>query len=219
MLKQILCPLNLEKLEMIETGIALETAGLIKRSFDTSFNQTWRHRFLNQSLQQVNSPQAALTFFSRYIAFNSVFAGGVARLAGAVHVSQSIFMGQGLSMNRNIYSKSSEIASNIFAAAEDEFNAMKQQIRVTHRDMAGFFLEATVDFFNSSDLYIPQVDTRLESLLDEVMTGYCITGIPADAALLEGIGFHIASEELADQEFITIRDYLLEKYPEPGLLS
>lgn len=178
----------------------------IHDSFEISFNKNWRSNFLEKNLNQLKNENDLLIFFARYISFNAVFAGGVASLTGALHNSQSSFMGENQAMNRNIYSKSSEIASYIFAAAEDEFDAKRQKERITHREMARFFFDSTKEYFHDLNAY--DLDSQSQKFVDEVMEGYCATNGKTDEHLFNGIGFHIASEELADQEFIEIDKFL-----------
>jgi hypothetical protein len=121
-------------------------------------------------------------------------------------------MGSHLNNNPKIFSECSQIASNILAAAEDEFNSKTGNNRITHCDMARFLFESVLEYFNKIDFPNNLINPKLEVLNEEVLQGYCFKDIPSDEMLISGIGFHIAAEELADQEFISIKEFLCKKF-------
>jgi hypothetical protein len=81
-------------------------------------------------------------------------------------------------------------------------------------------LKGAVEYFGCDsqtfDQKFPLNDSTREAL-DAVLKGYCVTGARSEVELFRGLGFHIASEISADQEFNSINAYL--KTADPGLIE
>jgi len=193
---------------MIESLVSQDEINIIKNNFSTLLNKEFRKKFLVDKLNCIKTPEQLVAFFSRYITFNSVVGGSIARLAGAAHVLQKSFLGDQINRSASIYSTSSKIASYILAAAEDEFNSKTNGIRVTHCEMAAFFFDSVNEYFS----LISPFEENLSPLTNEVMNSYCFFDMPEDAAFFNGLGFHVASEELADLEFNCIRNFLKSNF-------
>lgn len=185
----------------------------IEKQFKIAYNKLSRAKNLQASFREIENSEQLILFLTRYISFNSVFAGGVSRLAGAIHNSQDKFSSKKFGANMNIYSKSSEIASYVFAAAEDEYNARRRNERITHREMARFFLDSVKEFYAEENFKVLNIDTHLQKHINEALKGYCANGNVTTKKIFNGIGFHIASEELADQEFIELDKFLSVTFP------
>jgi len=174
---------------------------------------------VSQMLEKVESNDDLIRFIHRYTVFNGNFAGGVIQLASAFHVRQDLFRDP-MEPVAACADRSARIASHIFFAAEDEYSDRDDHSRITHRDLGQFLLKGAIEHFG----YDPQTfdekfpfNLTTRDVLDDVLRGYTVTGPKSDAALFRGLGFHIASELSADQEFKAINSYLLER--NPGLVE
>jgi len=178
------------------------------------------HRELvTQVLENIQSTDDLIRFIHRYTVFNGNFAGGVTQLSSAFHVRQDLFRDP-MEPVAACADRSARIASYIFFAAEDEYSDRDDHSRITHRDLGQFLLKGAIEHFG----YDPQTFDRrfpfnptMRQVLEQVLTGYTVTGPKSDAALFRGLGFHIASELSADQEFKAIDSYLIET--NPGLVE
>jgi len=169
--------------------------------------------FLESILNQIKTDGQLIRFLSRYTLFNGDFAGGVAHLAGAFHTRTDLFRDN--SGVEELSDKASAIASYIFFAAVDEYATRDTGVRVTHRIMAQQLLAETLGYFSvaSSDLqhnYPLNQETR--DAIQKVRNGYGINLKNTDQRILHGLGFHLGSEFLADEEFTLLDRFLRKNY-------
>lgn len=160
-------------------------------------------------------PRLLLTIIGRYIYFNSVFGGGVANLAGEISVRQDLFYDPDEQI-RNIRDRSIAVAADIFAAAIDEFGDRTMQNRFTHRALAQATLKGIGRYFDYSSSDIDTIVTpngKTHEAVERVKEGYLLNQRLDDRKILEGIGFHMSSEILADAEFRIIDSYLHTRHP------
>lgn len=170
--------------------------------------------FLNSILEDIESKKQVIDFIHRYGIFNGDFAGGVANLAGAFHIRGDIFKEK--SKVDAINDKSSEIATEIYFAAEDEYFDRDFKTRVTHRQLAQELLKASLSYFKVSDKEFKKsfiLNKKTKETIISVRKGYCLNKKNNEEDLFKGLGFHIGSELLADQEFNVIDNFLKKKYP------
>jgi len=165
-------------------------------------------------LPRVTTLEDIIRFVSRYQLFNGNFAGGVSCLAGAFHIRQDLFRDCGV----NVFyaaDRSARIASQIYFAAVDEYADRKNQQRFTHWDLGQYLLLGVCNYFEvdltTIDHTFPlNVETQLT--IDRVSRGYCLDQQNTEDSILRGLGFHIGSELLADQEFNLIDEHLRENF-------
>ncbi|MHC0449138.1 MAG: hypothetical protein ACRY3E_03460, partial [Candidatus Lariskella arthropodorum] len=153
-------------------------------------------------------------FLHRYTIFNGDFAGGVSNLAGAFHIRGDLF-GQSHEPISACSDVSAQIASHIFFAAEDEYACRYNKERVTHRCLGQFLLKETVKYFNiNSDEFLTDytLNSQTKKTLEHVKLGYKVNRINKEIDLYHGLGFHLGSEILADEEFNLIDQYLEKKF-------
>lgn len=151
----------------------------------------------------------------KYATFNSIFAGGIASLAGKIHVSQHVFR-DSEDKEFQLADRSAEIASRIFFAAEEEYDVCHLGKRVTHRALAQLFLRELLRISPNGDrvtLNERGLDETQNSLMSEVRDAYNAAQGSGDDALFYAMGFHLASEQFADQEFNTIDEFLRRDFP------
>ncbi len=167
-------------------------------------------------LPDVNTPEKMIRFIHRYQLFNGNFAGGVSCLAGAYHIRQELFLDRSIPVAA-IADRSARIASQIYFAAEDEYADRRDRNRVTHRDLGQFLLLGACEFY---DIDLRDLDKKYpmnaatNKTLKLVDQGYCQEQKNTEETLLRGLGFHIGSELLADQEFNLIDSHFQQHFPE-----
>lgn len=173
------------------------------------------NRVFADSLERAVASDDLVSVLSRYIYFNSVFGSGVANLAGEIASRQDLFRDADEAIDIAA-DRSVEVAAQIFFAAIDEFGGNSSIRRCTHRSLAQATLKATGCFFRLTPVQLNGV-TRLSDstklAIREVCDGYCINQTVDDPKLFRGIGFHIGSEVLADQEFNILDRFLRANYP------
>ena len=161
------------------------------------------------TLTKISNSDALLKVLSQFIEFNSVFAAGVANLAGEIAYRKEIFQ----DANDNIEAiadRSCDIAATIYFAAIDEFNR-----RETHRSKAADTLRSTVNFLGYSNQKVNELARLMPATgmaIKKVCHGYCLGKQANLPDLFKGLGFHIGSEILAVGEFSILHSYLETKH-------
>jgi len=167
-------------------------------------------------LDRIGSAEELVRVLGHYIYFNSVFGAGVANLAGEIAVRHDLFRDASEPV-QVLADRSVEVASDIFFAAVDEFDDRIAPHRDTHRSLAQATLKGAGAFFGFEGAELDRV-TRLTpatlAAVHSVKAGYGVS-LPMDAALLfGGLGFHMGSEILADEEFDVLNQYLRRAQPD-----
>ncbi|MEY2520801.1 MAG: hypothetical protein QOF24_2560 [Verrucomicrobiota bacterium] len=186
-----------------------------ENGFHTRFRSDWRKAFIASCLGRLTDHERLVDFMFRYATFNSIFAGGIASLAGKIHVSQHVFRDRD-DTEFQLADRSAEIASRIFFAAEDEYDVCHLGKRVTHRALAQLFLRELLRVCQGGDMITlneRRLDETHSNLMSEVLEAYQATHGNEDEALFYAMGFHLASEQFADQEFNTIDEFLKRHVP------
>jgi hypothetical protein len=156
-----------------------------------------------------------LRFFVHYASWNGHFANGVSALSSLLGNSRNLFREAGFP--RAVADRSNFIASYFFDAARDEYDDHINPARDSHRCMAQAALISMKDFFGLPDAALEEEEpAELVAVNDGVLEGY--TGQPAAAQgraaqAFWGIGYHLGSELLADQEFSLIDEHLRQHQP------
>ncbi len=168
------------------------------------------------AFEAAREPPHLLSVFARYIQFNSAFGAGVSNLAGQIASRQGIFRDPDEPL-RVVADRASDVGSDFFYAAIDEFDDRATPWRDTHRTLA----QATLKGMGAFCGYTPQelndvirVNQATEHAIAAVWEGYGIGRCLDEPGLFEAMGFHTGSEILADQEFALIDRHLREKRPE-----
>jgi hypothetical protein len=166
-------------------------------------------------LAQLGDGEGLLRFFVHYASWNGHFANGVSALSSLLGSSRNLFREAGFP--RAVADRSNFIASYFFDAARDEYDDHINPARDSHRCMAQAALISMKDFFGLPEAALEE-DEPPELLVvnDGVLAGY--TGQPAAAEgrvaqAFWGIGYHLGSELLADQEFSLIDEHLRQHQP------
>jgi len=168
-----------------------------------------------EALAEIEDGQELVWSLANYIQFNSVFGSGVANLAGEIASRQDLFRDPDETIEITA-DRSVEVAAEIFFAAIDEFGGNSSSRRSTHRSLAQATLKGCGCFLSLSTVELNNVATLADSTqlaIRKVCEGYRINQAVDEPKLFRGIGFHIGSEVLADQEFNILDEFLCANYP------
>jgi hypothetical protein len=151
----------------------------------------------------IRDPRALYLFMQRYVHFNGYAGSLVARLASSIGLSRDLFNNSNSVIDEA--DRGMEIAAKVFAATIDE-HADQGAKYIPHRTLAQITLKAVGDYAGLSEKERNEfavVPNWMKEVLNDTVTKY--QGVPGDAAaLIRGMGCHVASEMLADREYALI---------------
>jgi len=171
---------------------------------------------LRAAFEGASSPERLLTVLGRYVQFNSAFGPGLANLAGEIAARPGLFRDADEPV-RILADRASEVAADFFYAAVDEFDDRATVWRDTHRTLAQATVKGMGRFFGFEPAQLNDViriNRATEEALPRVFEGYGVGAKLEEDRLFRGMGFHVGSEILADQEFLIIDRVLKERRPE-----
>lgn len=178
-----------------------------------------QHPGNNAFREKLNSADLRELFviMGRYIYFNSVFGGGVANLAGELAARHDLFRDRDEEVHA-LSDRSCLVASLIFFAAVEEFGDVKVPSRFTHRALAQATLKGLAKHLGYSPrevdaLVVPPWGIQ-KIVNNDVQGGYLLNRANTESELFSGLGFHIGSEMLADEEFRILDECLRGKHPD-----
>lgn len=152
----------------------------------------------------VKDPKALYIFMQRYVHFNGYAGSLVARLASSIGLSRELFNNPDCTVIDEA-DRGMEIAAKVIAATIDE-HADEGAKYVPHRTLAQATLKAVGDYAGLTEKERNELSVAppwMERVLENLFRGY--QGVPNDpAALIRAMGFHVASEILADREYAII---------------
>jgi hypothetical protein len=152
----------------------------------------------------IRDPRALYIFMQRYVHFNGYAGSLVARLASSIGLSRDLFNNPDCNVIDEA-DRGMEIAAKVIAATIDE-HADQGAKYVPHRTLAQATLKAIGNYAGLTEAERNEIAIApawMEKVLDDLFRGY--QGVPGDAAaLIRAMGFHIASEVLADREYALI---------------
>jgi hypothetical protein len=164
----------------------------------------------------VDDKDALLSVLGRYIQFNGAFGPGLANLAGEIAARRELFSDRDEPV-RILQDRASDVASDFFHAAVDEFDDRATPWRDTHRTLAQATLKGLGRFFGYEPAQLNDV-LRINHATDDAMRrvqeGYGLGAALPEERLFRGMGFHTGSEVLADEEFTIIDRVLRAKRPD-----
>lgn len=171
---------------------------------------------LRAAFEGAQSKEQLLTVLGRYVQFNSAFGPGLANLAGEIAARQGLFRDAEEPV-RILADRASEVAADFFYAAVDEFDDRATVWRDTHRTLAQATVKGMGRFFGYEPVQLNDViriNPATEAALPRVFEGYGLGAKLGEDRLFFGMGFHVGSEILADQEFLIIDRVLKAQRPE-----
>lgn len=171
---------------------------------------------LGAAFEGASTPPQLLSVIGRYVQFNSAFGPGLANLAGEIAARQGLFRDPEEPV-RILADRASEVAADFFYAAVDEFDDRATAWRDTHRTLAQATIKGMGRFFGYEPAQLNdviKVNRATEDAMPRVFEGYGIGAKLEEDRLFGGMGFHVGSEILADQEFTIIDRVLKARRPE-----
>jgi hypothetical protein len=150
-----------------------------------------------------------LRILSRFIYYASIFGACQAQLAGELAARQGLFRDP--SLPGAFDDCSVEVACGVFFGAIDEFGDREVSGHITHRVLGQATLKALCQYFSADDATLRKVMKGHEPTRESIrrtMEGYGVNMALDDAKLFRCLGFHLATELLADEEFCTIASVL-----------
>lgn len=169
---------------------------------------------LRLALGQLRTHEDLLRILGRYVHFNAPFGAGVAHLASQVAVRQDLFGDETESVPM-ISDRSYDIAAQIFAAAVEEFCGSSPEHNQSHRRLAQDALRAAGKHFGYKGAALSKIvepNRETDMAMQRAKSGYGIGQNMDEETLLQGIGFHIGSEQLAGEEFRIFDTFLREEH-------
>jgi hypothetical protein len=171
---------------------------------------------LKAAFEGATEPGAFLSVLGRYVQFNSAFGPGLANLAGEIAARQGLFRDPDEPV-RILADRAAEVGSDFFYAAIDEFDDRATHWRDTHRTLAQATVKGAGTFFGLTPTQLNdtiRINRATETAMADVSFGYGLGEKLGEERLFGGMGFHVGSEILADQEFVIIDRVLREKRPD-----
>jgi hypothetical protein len=159
---------------------------------------------------------ALIRVLGRYIQFNGAFGPGLANLAGEIAARRDLFRDRDEPV-QILQDRASEVASDFFHAAIDEFDDRATPWRDTHRTLAQATLKGLGRVFGYQPARLNdliRINAGTEQAMARVHEGYGLGAALGEERLFRGMGFHTGSEVLADEEFTIIDRALRARRPD-----
>lgn len=173
------------------------------------------NQVFEQMLRQTQTREEFFSDLAQYVEFNSVFGSGVAGLSGKIASRRELFIDRDEPV-RAFADRSTFVASRIFYAAIDEFDDRKKGHFDSHRTLAQATLMGVRKFWGLDDATVQRLSlpSRFTSkAVESVRSWYGVGESFTESGLFRGIGFHMGSEILADEEFNILDKVMRDRYP------
>lgn len=173
--------------------------------------QAYVDRFRALCQLAVTSPTATYVFMERYAHINGFAGSGVALLAGNLGYERERFIDPDGESNPD---RGMMIAAQVFTATIDEHGGASG--RAPHRAMAQGCVEKVAEYAGLSQADRKRLDVKSDAFLLAVD---CFKDNYAAAdrtlhALVRSVGYHVASEYLADREYQILDEEVWHKNPD-----
>jgi hypothetical protein len=158
---------------------------------------------------------ALLPIVGRFIHLCSVFGGCQASLAGELAVRQDLF--RDLGEPEALADNSVEVAAGVFFGAIDEFGDREDHHRRTHRALAQATLKGLARFYQCDDSTLRQLVTEhapTRTAIARALAGYGVNLVMDSEKVFRALGFHLATEIIADQEFNILHNFFRDHRPD-----
>ncbi len=155
-------------------------------------------------------PRSMFLFMQRYASWNGYAGPLVAELAGKIGQCRDMFTDPNETLPM-FADRATEVAALVFYATIDEHR--DHTFDVPHRTLAQATLKGIAEYYGLSDedqVQLSGCPAWLSSLIGDTAVGYAHLTSSVDE-VLESLGFHIASEMLADREYRLIDEVLREQ--------
>jgi len=160
----------------------------------------------------VTNPAATYVFMERYAHINGFAGSGVALLAGKIGYQRELFRDPKGGSNAD---RGDKIAAKVFVATIDEHGGARGA--APHRTMARGCVEKVAEYAGLDQAARVRLDVKSPAFLavvERFKKNYAAGGgtLPE---IVRSIGYHIASEYLADREYRIIDEVVHVKNPDP----
>lgn len=182
-----------------QSSAVVETYVSIIGDIDITLGKTeYVDRFRSLCKLALTSPKATYVFMERYAYINGFAGSAVALLAGNLGYERELFLDSCAESNSD---RGMMIASKIFAATIDEHGALRG--KAPHRNLAQACLEAVARACNVTQAERKLLDAKSDAFLATVRSFKAnYAGEPRTLGnLVRSVGYHVASEYLADHEY------------------
>ncbi len=178
---------------------------LSMRQLDDLFNFAKLDQSVESACQlSLQRPKALYLFMQRYTHFNGYAGSLVARLASSVGLSRQLFRSSSNPVTDEA-DRGLEIAAKVLAATIDEHSDKGARF-FPHRTLAQATLKSIGDYAGltvGERNHFSLLSDWMQETLDNTVRGY--QGTPDDLiSLIRAMGFHAASEVLAEREYSVI---------------
>jgi hypothetical protein len=165
---------------------------------------------IDATLAKITNEQQLGKFIRAYADWNSTFASGVTALTSLIGQSVELFADP--SRPIAVRDRSVLIASHVFDAARDEYDDGAQSHRDPHRSLAQATLIALSNITDNQEILETPTQPWLKAYRNYVIDGYSGAGGFGQRRVFAGMGYHLGSELLADQEFSKIDAMMRERF-------
>ena len=184
---------------------SLEVPLFTKQEFDNRFNfELLDTTVENCCRSSMESPKAFYLFVQRYAHFNGVASSLVTRLASSIGLSRDIFRESNCEIHDEA-DRGLEVAAKVLEASIEEFSEDHHQ-GISHRTLAQATMKAVGNYAGLS-LQERNELSRIPDWFAQVLAEHAEVyqgKIGNLEALMKAMGFHAASEILADHEYTII---------------
>jgi hypothetical protein len=179
---------------------------------NTIAQATNRTQLLAQ-LQSIDAPARLLRFFHRFLVFNDALAARVPFLAGLIHLTPDIFIDRAQTQTfcRQVNGR---VAAFVAEAASDEYHFSPER-NLIHQYLSQRFFRAALDYHHIGGEAFDRdhpFPASLTAILAEARSLFF--DAPSDENIFAALGFHVALELFANEEFNTVDQYLKSAHQE-----
>lgn len=165
---------------------------------------------VRKAVERMTDGGKVVEFLTAYVEFSRTFDGAVALLVGRIKIFQCMADIQRMVFHFGLGADPMDhAAENIFLAVRDEFGGNKAG-EVPHRLLSQATLLGTASYFGATP---PSgITTHMASTKTGILAGYGHERPLTKENLMREIGFHLASEFLAQHEFNILYEFFQQRY-------
>ncbi|MBD2774232.1 hypothetical protein [Iningainema tapete] len=166
-------------------------------------------------LEEATSADALLRLMGRFFQYAAAFGPGQACLASHVAIRKNLFNSP---TEIGVFADTSvKIGAGIFFGAIDEFGDREAPEPYTHRDLALATLKGMAQFFGYDMMLLSELihqHTPTNNAILKVHSSYGLNVVMDEADLFRGIGFHLGTEVLGEDENRILDEFFRTKRPD-----
>lgn len=192
-------------------GINAPVQGNIIEWLETAAAAAPNKDVVKRCLAAIKDQDRLINFIHRFLLFNDALAARVPYLAGLLHLRQGLFVapGTGIAFSRV---RNGLVAAYVAAAANDEYEMVDGK-NLVHQHLSQVFFEGVLEYYGLSSAQtniVREITPKLAHILDQARTRFF--NQPDVDDVLAALGFHLALEFFAHQEFNEVNDWLKSEH-------